>query len=440
VTYRQVGFISVYYHDQFVGVVAPNPDNGRYVFQYTPEWVAGGVQLSPLHMPLRREPYELAMWPELNPAPYEGLPPLLADSLPGAFGNALVNQWMAEHGVSRSEITALDRLGYVAVRAMGALEFRPPAREEGDGAPTTIQLADLVFAARRTVRGELATSEDAHAALQQLIEVGSSPGGARPKALVAFHPMDYRIHSAFLPLEPGFQQWLIKLDGTDAHGAGGHDVVLGDGAPYGRIEFAYYLMAVAAGVTMAECRLFAEGPRRHFFTRRFDRGERNERYHVLSLSAMANLDYTAVGAHSYDQYLETVTELSLSLDELQQAYRRMVFNVMAVNRDDHAKNFAFLLDPERGWTLAPAFDVTHAFSRDSRWMSRHNLSVNGKTEGITLIDLEAVGERRAVPGYRRVIREVRAAVDEWPSFAESAEVDETTIVAIASEIENLRPT
>ena len=438
-TYQQVDLIEVYFRGSWVGRVAPDPSTGRYVFQYTPEWIATGIELSPLNMPLRREPYELDMWPGLTYESYKGLPPLLADSLPDAFGNALVDQWMAEHGVDRSEITTLDRLGYVADRAMGALEFEPPAREKDDESPTAIQLADLVLAARRTVRGELANSDDAYASLQQLIAVGSSAGGARPKALVAFHPVDYRIHSAFLPLEPGFEQWLIKLDGTGSTGMDGHDPGLGEGAPYGRIEYAYYLMATAAGVTMTECRLLAEGPRRHFLTKRFDRDVANERYHVLSLSAMAHLDYALPGAHSYDQFLSTVTDLGLTPEELQQAYRRMVFNVMAVNRDDHTKNFSFLLDPDLGWTLAPAFDVTHAYRRDSQWTRRHNLSVNGKTDGITVADLEAVGERRLVPGYRRVIREVRAGVEAWPTFAETAEVDTESMAAVSSDIKDLRP-
>jgi serine/threonine-protein kinase HipA len=221
----------------------------------------------------------------------------------------------------------------------------------------------------------------------------------------------------------------------DGHGDG-----LGESAPYGRIEYAYYLMARAAGITMSECRILAEGPRRHFLTRRFDRGAHGERYHMLSLSAMAHLDHRAVGAHSYDQYLATVTELNLGPEELHQAFRRVVFNVMAINRDDHTKNFSFLLRPTVGWTLAPAIDVTHAYHRDSQWTSRHNLSVNGTTDGISVADLEAVGERQLVPGYRRAIREVRAAVDEWRNFAEEAEVDEVSAEAIATDIYDLRPT
>ncbi len=440
VTYKKVDLVEVHISEALVGAVAADPGTGRYVVEYASEWIAGGMELSPLKMPLRREPYELAMWPELSSESYMGLVPLLADSLPDAFGNALVNAWMAENGVRATEITALDRLGYIADRAMGALEFRPPARAPSSAPSSAVQLADLVVAARRTVSGELATSEGAFAALQQLIDVGSSPGGARAKALIAFDPVDYRIHSPFAPLEPGFEHWLIKLDGTGSTGMDGHGDGLGESAPYGRIEYAYALMAKSAGITMSECCLLAEGPRRHFLTRRFDRDARGARIHMLSLSAMAHLDHRLIGAHSYDQYLETVTSLGLGPDELRQAYVRMVFNVMAVNRDDHTKNFSFLLDPVQGWTLAPAFDVTHAYRRDSQWTSKQCLAVNGKTEGISLHDLEEVGERHLVPGYRQAIRDVRAAVEQWTVFADAAEIDESSRSAIAADLSKLRPT
>ncbi len=433
-TYRRADVLEVGIWGSLVGAIAQDPATGRFVFEYSPEWREHGVELSPLRMPRRPEPYYLAQWPELSRESYHDLPPLLADSLPDAFGNALVDAWMAEHDVPKESITPLDRLAYVADRAMGALEFRPPARALADEPTSAVDLAELVLAARLTVNGRLADSQSAHAALQQLIQVGSSPGGARAKALVAFRPRDYRVLSPFAPLEAGFEHWLVKLDGVSATGMDGHGGGLGDAAPYGRIEYAYYEMAVAAGVTMSECRLLAEGPRLHFMTRRFDRGPGGERYHVLSLSAMAHLDYRLVGAHSYDQYLQVVRELGLSLEDLRQAYRRMVFNVLAVNRDDHAKNFAFLLRSRGPWELAPAFDVTHAYRSDSEWTSRHNLMVNGRLEGITVADLEAVGARHEVPGYRKVIREVAEAIAQWPRFASDADLDPATTQAIARDL------
>jgi serine/threonine-protein kinase HipA len=439
VTYRQTRVIEVWAWGARVGAVAADPATGRNVFAYAPEWIASRIELSPLMMPLRPRPYDNSQWPALAPDAFFGLVPLLADSLPDAFGNALVNAWMAEHGVALGLITPLDRLAYAADRALGALEFRPPADDADRDVPSAVTLADLVLAARLTVRGELAHPQSAHAAIQQLIQVGSSAGGARAKAVIAFQPSTYQVASAFAPLETGFEQWIIKLDGVSDTGMDGHGDGLGNTAPYGRVEYAYSLMARAAGVTMTRCELLAEGPRRHFMTHRFDRDEDGTRRHVLSLAALAHLDPRQVGAHSYDQYLEAVRHLGLGLDSLAQAYRRMVFNVVAVNRDDHAKNFAFLLSREGGWELAPAFDVTHAYQANSQWTSRHNLRVNGKIEAITLEDLYAVGDRHEVPGFKQVVRDVIEAVERWTEFADDAGVDEATRRAIALDLERFSP-
>ena len=438
-TYRPVDLIEVWAWGQRVGAVAEDPSTGRYVFAYAPEWIASGVELSPLTMPVRRDPYDIAMWPTLEPASFHGLVPLLADALPDAFGNALVNAWMAEHDVPVERITPLDRLAYAADHALGALEFRPPATDKTAEPIASVALADLVLAARLTVSGELADAASAHAAIQQLIQVGSSAGGARAKAVVAFNPASYQIHSAFAPLEPGFEHWIIKLDGVSDTGMDGHGDGLGTSAPYGRIEYAYSLMARAAGLEMASSLLLSEGPRRHFMTRRFDREPDGSRRHLISLGAMAHLDHRQVGVHSYDQYLQSVRALELGPDALAEAYRRMVFNVAAVNRDDHVKNFAFLRGRDTGWSLAPAFDVTHTYNPSSPWTSRHNLRVNGKVEGITLADLRLVGDRQDVPGHRRIVREVLAALENWPRYADEAELGGDVVDAIAGDLERFRP-
>jgi serine/threonine-protein kinase HipA len=438
-TYRQVDLLEVWAWDEWVGALARDPGTGRYVFAFTPEWTARGVELSPLVMPLREEPYDIGQWPELKPEDFNYLPPLLSDSLPDAFGNALVNAWMAEQGIASNVITPLDRLAYAADRAPGALEFRPSAMNSSDESLTAFQLADLVVAARRTVRGEFSSDAASRKVLDELIQVGTSAGGARAKAVVAFNPSTYQIDSAYAPPQDGFEQWLIKLDGVSDLGMDGHGSGLGESAPYGRIEYAYYEMALAAGVTMMECRLHNEGPRRHFMTKRFDRGANGERHHVITLCALLNLDARLVGVHSYDQYLQGVTKLGLEKDDLQQAYRRMVFNVMAVNRDDHTKNFSFLRRRNSDWELSPAYDVTHNYRSASEWTQRHNLSVNGRTTDIRIIDLYQVGERHEVPGYRRVVREVRDAVDAWHTFATGADVDIAYVEQIANDMDRFRP-
>ncbi len=435
-SYKPVDVIEVFAWGHRVGAVALDPSTGWYAFAYDPEWVAGGVELAPLHMPLRVEPFQ---FPGLSRDTFYGLPSMLADALPDAFGNALVDRWMAEHNVARGAITSLDRLAYASNRAMGALEFRPPARSDIDDAPTAVQLADLVLAARVVVQGDLSTDENARMALRELIHVGTSAGGARPKAIVAFNPSTSQIRSPYGAAGDGFEQWLIKLDGVSSQGLDAHGSELGEGAPYGRVEYAYFLMAEAAGIDMMPCQLLAEGPRRHFMTMRFDRGIGGERIHVMSLCAMAHLDFNLVGAHSYDQYLETVARLDLGPSALQQAFRRMVFNVMAVNRDDHTKNFAFLRKAGRPWELAPAFDMAHAYRPDSVWNQKHLMSVNGKFEGVLLDDLLAVGDRHNVPGFKRAIREVRAAVDGWEEIAETVEVPEEARTRILGDIDQFRP-
>jgi serine/threonine-protein kinase HipA len=437
VSYLPTDAVEVLAWGQRVGAVALDPTSGWYAFAYSPSWVDTGIELSPISMPLRAEPYE---FPELSRATFYGLPALLADALPDAFGNALVNAWMAEQGVDQPSITPLDRLAYAADRTMGALEFRPPARPSEQDPPTAVQLADLVLAARLTVSGEFAGNEAAHAALQQLIQVGTSAGGARAKAVVAFNPATFQVRSAYQPPTEGFEQWLIKLDGVSSTGMDGHGDGLGESAPYGRIEYAYSLMVGAAGVAMTPCQLLAEGPRRHFMTRRFDRDQAGDRLHVISLCALAQLDYNMTGAHSYDQYLQTVKALDLGPEALQQAYRRMVCNVMAVNRDDHTKNFAFMRPQGGDWALTPAFDVTHAYRPDSPWTSRHLMAVNGKFEDITIEDLHDVGARNEVSGYRRVVREVGGAVAEWRHYAAAAELPDDVIDRIAGDMERFRPT
>ena len=396
-----------------------------------------GVELAPLHMPLRSEPYE---FPQLPPATFYRLPALLADALPDAFGNALVNAWMAEQGVATDEHHPARPPGLCGRPGHG--RARVPAHRRARWAANRRPPSSWpIWCWRRacTVGGEFAGDETAHAALQQLIQVGTSAGGARAKAVVAFNPSTFQVRSAYGPPAEGFEQWLIKLDGVSGMGMDGHGDRLGDTAPYGRIEYAYSLMAGTAGIEMTPCLLLAEGPRRHFMTRRFDRGPGGERIHIISLCALAHLDYNLVATHSYDQYLQVVSALGLGSDELRQAYRRMVFNVMAVNRDDHTKNFAFLRPRSGDWRLTPAFDVTHAYRPDSQWTSRHLMAVNGKFEGITLEDLHAVGDRNDVPGYRRVVREVRDAVTAWPAFAAQAELDDELTESIAADIERFRP-
>lgn len=407
-TYTPVDLVEVRLGDDTVGAVAFDQAAGAYVFEYDPDWRRRGVELAPLHMPTSTAIHVFA---DLSRRTWLGLPPLLADSLPDRFGNALVDAWMAREGVATSEITALDRLAYAGTRGMGALTYHPPVRPETEP-PTAVALADLVEAARRALRGDVGDPDD----LADLIRVGTSAGGARPKAVIAFNPDTGQIRTGQLDAPEGFTHWICKFDGVDASNTG-PVAVLGDGLPYGRIEYAYHLMAEAAGVEMMESRLLTEHDRSHFLTRRFDRTETGERHHILTLCAMAHLDFNLPRTHDYAQYLEVVADLGLGPDAMEQAFIRCVFNVAAVNCDDHTKNLSFLMQPDGTWGLSPAYDVTYAWNPAGEWASAHQMSVGGRFSGIGADDLLAMADRFAVPSPSDAIDRVREAVARWPEFA-----------------------
>jgi serine/threonine-protein kinase HipA len=433
VTYSPADLIEVSAWDQSVGVVGLDPATGFYAFEYVPEWISHGADLAPLHMPRRPGVFE---FPELSRRTFYGLPAMLADALPDSFGNALVTAWLAEQGISPRQITPLDRLAYAGARAMGVLQFAPPTGPSVSE-PSVIQIADLVTAARADLAGTLDATgiEDA---VRQLITVGSSAGGARAKAVVAYSPVTGQIRSGQFDAPDGFEQWLLKLDGV------GDPAVLAAGRagrtqPYCRVEYAYYLMARWAGVEISESLLLPEGPRAHFMTKRFDRGPGNERIHSQSLCALAHLDYNLAQSHSYGSYFTTARELGLGPDAFEQMFRRVVFNVAGVNRDDHTKNFSFLLPERRGWQLAPAYDVTHSYW-DGRWTQGHQMSVNARFAGISLDDLRTMAALYEVPGIEEVLKEVLAAIDAWPAAAREAGLDGETTNRIAHDLAEFRPT
>jgi serine/threonine-protein kinase HipA len=427
-TYTPVDVVEVRAWGRTVGAVALDPATQFYAFEYAPEWLDDGVELAPLHLPVRPGVFT---FPDLAPQTFHRLPALLADALPDRFGNALVDAWMAQQGVHSGEVTPLDRLAYAADRGMGALTFRPPA-DRPQSATTAVNLAELVTAARSAVRGDLTHTDALADFVAQLIQVGTSAGGARAKAVIAYHPQTGQLRSGQVDAGPGFEQWLIKLDGVSGDPTRDGDP-LADGQEYCRIEYAYALMAQRAGLDMSECRLLPEGPRTHFMTKRFDRGDDGERLHLITLCALAHLDFNLPTVHSYDQYLQTIGALGLGADAREQAFRRMVFNVLAVNRDDHTKNLAFIRREHGEWELAPAYDITHAHNPQGRWTARHQMSVGGVFDAVTLTDLDAFADRHEVPDHRRLLGEVAAAVDAWPEFATAAGLSADATARIAAD-------
>lgn len=420
--YKHVLAVEVHLWGMHIGSVALDPSYGYYVFAYTPAFAAKGIEPAPLHMPVANaEPY---LFTDLPEATYKRLPAMLSDALPDDFGNALINRYMADQGIAAQDVTALDRLAYMGTRAMGALIFKPsrgPTRYK----PTAIELSSLVEQARQAVTGDVSDDALANAALRSIIDVGTSAGGARAKAVIALHPETGEIRSGQLDAPEGFEHWLLKFDGM------GLDQELGTSQNYGRIEYAYHLMARAAGMHMTPCRLLKENGRAHFMTQRFDRKGQSGRHHMQTLCAMAHVDYKKKGTNAYAQLFQTLGQLALPYEDLEEAFRRMVFNVMARNCDDHTKNFAFLLrQGSQRWELAPAYDVTFAHNPKGEWTHQHLMSVNGKFKGFEVADLHAEADRFGVGTAKRVIEEVRAAVLRWPEFAQQADLPEAQMADI----------
>lgn len=414
--YKPVQAIEVRIWGKTAGAVALAPNLGYYAFEYDSRFVKSGIELAPLAMPLSeaREPFVFVDLPELS---FRRLPAMLADALPDDFGNALMDAWMAGKGIDKAQVTPLDRLAYMGKRGMGALEFKP-ARTPAISSSTAIKLSRLVESARQAVHGELGADHLAKAALAQIIQVGTSAGGARAKAAIAWNPATDEIRAGQFDVEPGFEHWLLKFDGMGA------DRELGGTQDYGRIEFAYYRMACAAGIDMSPCRLLEENGRAHFMTLRFDR-QGNRKHHLQSLCAMVHLDYKQKASHDYSQFLQTVIRLGLDYAALEEAFRRMAFNVMAVNCDDHTKNSSFLLREGMRWELAPAYDVTYAYNPAGEWTWQHLMAVNGKFADISRADLLAVADRFGIGTAPKVLKKVREAVAAWPDFAGQAGVNTT---------------
>jgi serine/threonine-protein kinase HipA len=427
VAYEPVDLVEVRCWDATVGAIARDPGSGFYAFEYDPAWLELGIQLAPTTMPVGR-PQRIYLFANLPTETYRRLPPMIADSLPDSFGNALTTAYLANEGVSPQNITPLDRLAYLGNRGMGALEFRP-GRGPRTRKATAFKLSELVVAARQAVAGEVTSESGKTEAIKHLIDVGTSAGGARAKAVVALNPDTGELRSGQVPTDPGFEAWILKFDGVD------DALELGGSAQFGRIEYAYSLMAKEAGISMTDCRLLQEGGRAHFMTRRFDRTPEGKKVHTQTLCAMAQMDFKQIGVHDYSQLFLEIDELNLGPDTRAEAFRRMVFNVAASICDDHPKNFSFALAEGGKWQLSPAYDVAHCYRSGSDWVSEHLMAVNGKRTGIEKVDIDEVGDRFAIPSTARVVDQVLAAVDRWPHHAQEAGVADDVTNDVASDIE-----
>jgi serine/threonine-protein kinase HipA len=413
-----------------VGAVSLPAGERVATFEYAPDFAASGIELSPLEMPAAAG--RRYRFPRLSPESFEGLPGLLADSLPDNYGNALIDAWLAIQDREPGSFDAVERLCYIGQRGMGALEFRPatgprPTKSHAIDVAALAELAAEVMAKRSDLAASLARPKREQA-LKEILRVGTSAGGARPKALIALSPETNEVRSGQLDVDPGFEHWILKFDGIEDSTRD-----LGASRGYGAIEWAYAEMAKAAGVEMTECRLLPENDRRHFMTRRFDRTASGDKLHMQSLAALAHLDFRQPGAHSYEQAFQVIRRLGLPRKDAEQQFLRMVFNVVARNQDDHVKNIAFLMDRDGRWSLSPAFDLVYAYNPSGRWTAQHQMSINGKRDGFTREDLRRVAGLASMKRGRaeEILAGVTDAVGDWPELAAKTGIDEERATRIA---------
>ncbi len=406
-----------------IGAVAWNDDRSLATFEYSPDFLRTGIELTPLTMPLGPG---LFRFPELAFRTYRGLPGMLADSLPDNFGNSLIDAWLAREGRDRSSFSPVERLCYIGTRGMGALEYHPATR--GRDASATVQVDELADLAKTMLasRRDLQVGLDDEG-LAELLRVGTSAGGARAKAIVAWNPTTGEVRSGQVSAPEGFQYWIVKFDGV-----GSSDHGLADPEGYGRIEYAYHLMAVDAGIDMTASRLFVDkAGRAHFMTRRFDRTDDGGKLHIQTLAAMGHLDYNEPGAHSYEEALALTLRICGAAD-VDRLFRRMVFNVVSRNQDDHTKNVTFVMGRSGRWRLSPAYDVTWAFNPQGQWTNRHQMTIAGKRDDLTRSDLVAVADEFGIRSPEQVIGQVVSVLGDWKHYASEAGVDDAYRELIAS--------
>ena len=404
-----------------IGIVLLEDGNRSALFQYTPEFVQSRIEVAPLMMPLSAEPYRFS---DLSVESFHGLPGLLADSLPDKFGNDLINAWLASTGRSPDSFNAIERLCYTGKRGMGALEFEPATGPNSTINETLhveqlVELASTILTNRDQWKTNLLTESDTDA-MMNILQVGTSAGGARAKAVIAWNPRTNEVRSGQIDAGDGFEHWLLKFDGIRNN----RDKELADPLGYGVIEYAYHQMAKDCGITMNECRLFEEGGRRHFMTRRFDRLPNGDKLHMQSLAAIAHLDFNLPGVYSYEQVFNIMQRLELPTKTAIQLFRRMVFNIVARNQDDHVKNIAFLMDRQGTWTLAPAYDVTYSYQESGKWTSSHQMTLGRKRDHFTMDDFIHCGKTALLKRgqAQKIVEEIRSIVSRWRFYADAVGV------------------
>lgn len=420
--------------DTTVGAVTWSEEQGMAFFEYDKNFEKSGLNLAPLMMPIGG-PHRVFSFPglrqkdenELNA--FNGLPGLLADSLPDKYGNELIDAWLASQGRAAGSMNPVEKLCFIGSRAMGALQFEPVVGLE-DSESFEVDIQSLVDVASKILSKRhdfAANKESGEMAICQILSIGTSVGGARPKAVIAYNEQTGDVRSGQCDAEPGYEHWLIKLDGVS-------DAQLGSSTGWGRVEYAYYLMAKECGLEMMPCMQKEENGRAHFMTKRYDRVGGAKRLHTQSLCAMNHMDFNKNMSYSYEQLFQIMRRLNLTYPETEQMFRRMVFNAYARNCDDHTKNHAFIMDESGKWRLAPAYDICYAYNPENHWVSKHALSINGKREHFSVEDFMVVARLINCRKPEMIISEVREGVARWAEFAAAAGVREEMVRKIGESI------
>ena len=415
--------------NDLVGTLVWNEQRRYALFEWNKDFLKKGFDLTPIIMPAHTiNPdivYSFPAADEIEWKTYKGLPGFIADSLPDSFGNKVIDKWVERQGRTVGDFSPIERLCYTGKRGIGALEFFPAIFKNDKivavDVAELVNLSESVFSERQEMRSNIKDKK----IIEDIVRVGASAGGARPKAVIAYNKTTGEIKSGQIAEVPdGFEHWLIKLDGVTK------SADLGLATGMGRVEYAYYLMAQDCGIEMSQCRLLEEGGRAHFMTKRFDRPGAGEKLHLQSLCAIAGINYAIIGTYDYAQAYSAIRQLRLPHTSIEQLYRRMVFNVIAQNCDDHTKNTAFLMDRKGQWSLAPAYDMSYAYDPTGRWTFQHFLSVNGKYKNITIIDMLEVGREQSVKNAKHIIDNVKEVVAHWSQYAKEAGVPKTLIASI----------
>jgi serine/threonine-protein kinase HipA len=419
---------------EFVGAIRWDETQQLGYFQFDQQFLQKKWDLAPIKMPIENG-NRIYSFPELRKGrtetedTFKGLPGMLADALPDRYGNRLINAWLAQQGRSESSMNPVEKLCFMGARGMGALEFEP-AQIKNTKQSFSIEINSLVEAAQKILNHKSTFSthleKNEEKALQDILRIGTSAGGALPKAVIAFNPNTKEVKSGQSNVPNGFEHWLIKLDGVDG-------AQFGESNGWGRVEYAYYLMAKACGIDISDSKLMEENGRAHFMTKRFDR-EENVKHHTQTLCGIQHFDYNDMFGFSYEQVFQTMRILRLSYPEAEEMFRRMVFNVLATNYDDHTKNFSFILKKGEKWRLAPAYDLCYAFDETNHWVSQQTLSINGKRKQITKEDLLKIAKENSIKKGESIINELNATIKKWKDFAHQANVREDLIVKIHSNL------